>query len=70
MVLFQILHGGNYSYHEEGVHVTSKQILQQKTLPNFNQNQTCELLHFPLILMNRLNKTESAVSYTVGSLYF
>ena len=28
------------------------------------------MLHFPLVLMNRLNKTESAVFYTVGSLYF
>ena len=28
-----------------------------------------ELLHFPLVLINRLNKTESAVFYIVGSLF-
>ena len=27
-------------------------------------------MHFPLVRMNRLNKTESAFSYIVGSLYF
>ena len=26
-----------------------------------DQNKTWDLLHFPLVLMNRLNKTESAV---------
>ena len=31
--------------------------------------RTFELLHFPIIFMNRLNKTESAVSSFVGSLF-
>ena len=32
----------------------------------------CDLLHFPLVLMNTINKTESAVFYytIVGSVYF